>query len=46
MNNLDFDDAQQFAKVLEALLLAAAKPLSIEHIAMHSSLPRCLKPYF
>lgn len=33
MNNLDFDNAQQFAKVLEALLLAAAKPLSIEHIA-------------
>lgn len=33
MNNLDFDDTQQFAKVLEALLLAAAKPLSVESIA-------------
>ena len=32
MNKLDFDDAQQFSKVLEALLLAAAKPLSIESI--------------
>lgn len=33
MSNLDFDDTQQFAKVLEALLLAAAKPLSVESIA-------------
>ena len=33
MSNLDFDDTQQFAKVLEALLLAAATPLSVESIA-------------
>lgn len=33
MSNLNFDDTQQFAKVLEALLLAAAKPLSVESIA-------------
>lgn len=33
MNDLDFDNAQQFSKVLEAVLLAAAKPLSIERIA-------------
>jgi segregation and condensation protein B len=33
MNTLDFTDAQQFAKVLEALLLAAGKPLSLERIA-------------
>ena len=33
MNNLDFDNAQQFANVLEALLLAAAKPLSVGRIA-------------
>lgn len=33
MNSLDFDDTQQFSKVLEALLLAAAKPLSVESIA-------------
>ncbi len=33
MNTLDFTDAEQFAKVLEALLLAAGKPLSLERIA-------------
>lgn len=33
MNKLDFDNLQQFANVLEALLLAVAKPLSIERIA-------------
>ncbi|NLY13951.1 MAG: SMC-Scp complex subunit ScpB [Gammaproteobacteria bacterium] len=33
MNDLDFDDAQQFAKVLEAILLAAAKPVTLERIA-------------
>lgn len=33
MNNLDFDNAFQLSKVLEALLLAAPKPLSIERIA-------------
>lgn len=33
MNNLNFDNAQQFANVLEALLLAAAKPLSVGRIA-------------
>lgn len=32
MNTLDFADAQQFSKVLEALLLAAGKPLSLERI--------------
>lgn len=33
MNKLDFSDAEHLAKVLEALLLAAAKPLSIERMA-------------
>lgn len=33
MNDLDFDDVQQFAKVLEAILLAAAKPVTLERIA-------------
>lgn len=33
MNTPDFTDAQQFAKLLEALLLAAGKPLSLERIA-------------
>ena len=33
MHELDFDNAQHFAKVLEALLLAAAKPLSLERLA-------------
>ncbi len=33
MNTLDFTDAEQFSKVLEALLLAAGKPLSLERIA-------------
>lgn len=32
MNTLDFTDAKQFSKVLEALLLAAGKPLSLERI--------------
>ena len=32
MIDVDFDDAQQFANILEALLLAAAKPLTIERI--------------
>ena len=32
MNDLDFDNAQQFSKVLEALLLAATKPLSLERL--------------
>src|SRR5690554_360454 len=32
MNELDFDDVEQFALVLEALLLAAAKPLSLERL--------------
>lgn len=32
MNNPDFDNAQYFANILEALLLAAAKPLSLERI--------------
>jgi len=33
MNKLDFDHVQQFSNVLEALLLAAGKPLSLERIA-------------
>src|SRR5690554_5846668 len=33
MSELDFDNSQQLSKVLEAVLLAAAKPLSIERIA-------------
>lgn len=33
MNTLDFTDTEQFAKVLEAVLLAAGKPLSLERIA-------------
>lgn len=33
MNKLNFDNAQHFSKVLEALLLAAGKPLSVERIA-------------
>ncbi|MDY0248800.1 MAG: SMC-Scp complex subunit ScpB [Pseudomonas sp.] len=32
MNKLDFNSVQQFSKVLEALLLAAAKPLSLERL--------------
>ena len=32
MSELDFDNAEQFALVLEALLLAAAKPLSLERL--------------
>ncbi len=32
MNELDFDDAVQFSLVLEALLLAAAKPLSLQSV--------------
>ncbi len=32
MNELDFDDVVQFSLVLEALLLAAAKPLSLERL--------------
>ena len=32
MTDLDFDDVKRFARVLEALLLAAAKPLSLERI--------------
>lgn len=33
MNKLDFEHKQHFAKVLEALLLAAGKPLSVRRIA-------------
>ena len=33
MNELDFDNVQHFAKVLEAILLAAAKPLNLERLA-------------
>ena len=33
MNKLDFDHVQQFSNVLEALLLAAGRPLSLERIA-------------
>lgn len=33
MNKLDFEHKQHFAKVLEALLLAAGKPLSVGRIA-------------
>ena len=33
MIDLDFDNPQQFANVLEAVLLAAAKPLSLERIS-------------
>ncbi|HKM37042.1 MAG TPA: SMC-Scp complex subunit ScpB [Thiopseudomonas sp.] len=33
MNKLDFNHVQQFSNVLEALLLAAGKPLSLERIA-------------
>ena len=33
MNKLDFNNAEHLAKVLEAVLLAAAKPLSIERMA-------------
>ena len=33
MNELDFNNVQQFSKVLEALLLAASKPLSLERLA-------------
>ena len=32
MTDLDFDDVKRFARVLEALLLAAAKPLSLDRI--------------
>lgn len=32
MSELDFNNAEQFALVLEALLLAAAKPLSLERL--------------
>ncbi len=32
MNELDFDDVVQFSLVLEALLLASAKPLSLERL--------------
>lgn len=33
MNTLDFTDAEHFSKVLEAVLLAAGKPLNLERIA-------------
>lgn len=33
MSELDFDNSEQLSKVLEAVLLAAAKPLTIERIA-------------